>query len=390
MSVCLSYSLITDFGYKYCKRSPLYRNVFDERLLTCDEWRFTSMLILYICIMKNVAYKNYRCFVILIWVMLASLFFFQYINQVSLAEAILFAICVFTPTAVVTYYLSNTLLSKAIKGRKMKWFAVQFIIVSLVQAGIHFFIFKAFEKLEQMEVFEPLELMRTHYPLVIEYLMAVPAVVIINIGFCGIRFYFEHTRLQEVHLKTQLQVLQQQINPHFMFNVLNHIYILMQKDVEKSSELLVKYSEILRYQLYNGKEDLVPLRQEIQFLKDMIEVEKMRWGNELEVRAVWDIEDEGRTVQPLLLISFVENAFKHVSRSISETGYINILVRQKDYRLDMEIENSKSVRQPKKNKSSGLGLSNIKERLEILYPRKHSLLIEESESVYIIRLNITL
>ncbi|WP_051697603.1 sensor histidine kinase [Prevotella sp. 10(H)] len=368
---------------------------FFEMRLTNGSFLMTNgesllFFIFYICVMKSTAYRNYLYYYILLWVMLASLFFFQYINQVSWTESIIFSVILFTPTAVVTNYLSNNLLPKAVQNRNMKRFVFQFIIISLLQAFFHFIMFITFEKLEQMGVFEQSELMRTHFHPIIEYVMSVPAVVTINIGFCGIRFYFEHTQLQEVHLKTQLQVLQQQINPHFMFNVLNHIYILMQKDVNKSSELLVKYSEILRYQLYNGKEELVPLGQEIQFLKDVIAVEKMRWGDELKVREFWDIEDQERKIQPLLLISFVENAFKHVSRSISETGYINILLRQKGNDLRIEVENSKSVRQPKKNKSSGMGLTNIKERLGILYPHKHKLLIEESEMIYIIRLNITL
>lgn len=272
----------------------------------------------------------------------------------------------------------------------MNRFIIQFIIITLLTGVIHLITFTTFEKLEEIKVFETTELMRTRYPLVVEYMLTLPAIVVINLGFCGIRFYFEHSKLQEEHLKTQLQVLQNQINPHFMFNVLNHIYILMQKDVELSSHLLVKYSEILRYQLYNGKREFSTLGEEIQFLKDVIDVEKMRWGKELNIDCKWSIENSEKEIQPLILFTLIENAFKHVSRSISETGYINIVFEQQGNSLYMEVENSKSTQQIKKKDSSGLGLKNAKERLKILYPNKHKLQIKETEQIYIIQLNITL
>jgi len=308
----------------------------------------------------------------------------------TLWAATLFAVCVFTPTVILTNYLSNKVLPKAVREKKMNRFTVQFIICSLLIALIHFTVFLIFYNLVKMDILDYSEMLVIQDSLIVEYLTAIPACVVINLGFCGLRFYYEHTKLEEVHLKAQLQILQQQINPHFMFNVLNHIYILMQKDVDKASGLLVNYSEILRYQLYNGKKEYVTLGEEIQFLKDMIDVEKIRWGNELKVDCIWNIENEKIKIQPLILITFVENAFKHVSRSITETGYINICVEQKENNIFMEVENSKSVKQSKKNINSGLGLQNIQERLNILYPKKHELKIEETEQIYMIRLKIAL
>jgi len=334
--------------------------------------------------------KSYHLFVILLWVMIICLFWFQQTEQCSVFESTLFSMAVFIPTAILTSYLSNRLLPKAIRGKMMKKFIIQFIIFSLIIALVHTEVFLLFQNLENTGFFEAPRLLNKSNHFIVEYIQSVPAVVIINLGFCGVRFYFEHTKLEEVHLKTQLRILQEQINPHFMFNVLNHIYLLMQKDVALASDLLVKYSEILRYQLYNGKMESVSVSQEIQFLKDVIDVEKVRWGNELTVNCTWQIEDGDAEIQPLLLITFVENAFKHVSRSLSEKGYINIHTKQDKRSLNMRVENSKSTQQVKKKNASGLGLKNIKERLEILYPSKHTLEIEETDLIYIIRLNITL
>jgi len=269
-------------------------------------------------------------------------------------------------------------------------FIVWFTFFTLVLALFFGCTYFLFWKLESKNIFTSSGLFFTNGSLLFEFLTSIPSTFLINIGFCGLRLYYEHLKLQEVHLKAQLQILQQQINPHFMFNVLNHIHILMQKNTTMASDLLVKYSGILRYQLYSGKEELVNLDHEIQFLKDVIDVEKIRWGNELKVYASWEVENGKKQIQPLLLITFIENAFKHVSRSISENGYIRIDFKQKKNFLCMEVENSKSMLQIRQREASGLGLNNIQERLKILYPKKHKLSIEETDSVYIIRLNINL
>lgn len=340
--------------------------------------------------MKRLFSWSYTKSVVMVWLMLVSLFWFQYITMSTFWEALLFSICIFIPSILITNYLSNVLLPKVIATKQMKRFVIQFIICSLFMAFLHFCVFVIFYKLETEGILEPSDLNQRRYSLIMEFLTAIPAPVIINLGFCGLRFYYEHTKLQETHLKAQLQILQQQVNPHFMFNVLNHIYILMKKDVDLASSLLVNYSEVLRYQLYNGKKEFVTLAEEVQFLKEVIDVEKMRWGNELKVDCKWNLENGEMPMYPLILIAFVENAFKHVSRSISDTGYINVLFEQEGNNIYLEIENSKSKQPVKKNKSSGIGLKNIQERLSILYPDRHRLDIEENDQVYIIRLNITL
>lgn len=338
--------------------------------------------------MKNrIGYKQY---VILLWIVIISLFWFQYITIAPFWEGTAFAACIFLPSILIANYLSNKLLAKAIKERRMNRFIMQFIVCCLLLAFLHVTVFLTFAHLQKIGYLEYSELMRVEDSVITEYILALPATIIIFLGFCGLRFYHEHTKLEEVHLKAQLRILQEQINPHFMFNVLNHIYILMQKDVQQSSDLLVKYAEILRYQLYSGKKEFTTLGEEVQFLQDVVGVEKFRWGKELQVTSNWEVEDKDKLIQPLLLMTFIENAFKHVSRSISETGYININFEQKSNNIYLEVENSKSTQQIPSGNNSGLGLKNIKNRLDILYPGKHKLEIEENTSTYIIRLNIAL
>ncbi len=244
----------------------------------------------------------------------------------------------------------------------------------------------------------------TLIPLHLRFFSLIPASIFVILGFCGIEFFREHhkisqenyrilqehARLQQIHLEDQLQLLKDQINPHSMFNVLNHIHVLMQDDVDLASELLVKFSEILRYQLYDCNKQYVKLKDEIQYLKDVIEVEKMRWGGDLNVDCSWNITTGDKEINPLLLIPFVENAFKHVSRLPHENGYVNIQLEQNGNKLIFTVENSKSTEHTSKSNGSGLGLANVRKRLNILYPEKHKLDITETDTVYKTVLNISL
>lgn len=207
---------------------------------------------------------------------------------------------------------------------------------------------------------------------------------IVNLGMCGLSFLLEYAKSQKILVGYQLQTLQHQITPHFMFNVLNHIHVLMQTNVELASDLLIKYSEILRYQLYNGEKKVISIEQEIQFLKDFIAVEELRWGDKLTIECLWDIEDKQKEIPSLLFITFVENAFKHVAKSTFEKGMIVMDLHQRKNNLKFEIRNSKSMIPSNKKEDKGLrlGLKNIKERLDILYPRKHDLQIKETNTIF--------
>lgn len=220
------------------------------------------------------------------------------------------------------------------------------------------------------------------------YINALLVALFVNFGFCGLRFHEESMKLHEALVESQLQILHQQISPHFMFNVLNHINILMLEDVGLASSLLIRYAKILRYQLNSEKNRKVSIEQEVQFLKDFIEIEKVRWGNELLINCSWKVEDNHKKFPPLLLITFIENAFKHVSRGISEKAYVNISFEQITDSVCLKIENSKSDIHREKDSVSGLGLENVRKRLAILYADDYRLTIKDTETVYYTKLVI--
>lgn len=270
----------------------------------------------------------------------------------------------------------------------MLLFIGQFFVVSALSALFIPAILHGFLDLEESGVFPPSELLLGRSMFSIMYINAFLVALFVNFGFCGLRFYEESLKLHEALVESQLEILHQQINPHFMFNVLNHINILMLEDVNLASSLLIKYSNILRYQLNSEKNRKVNVEQEVHFLKDFIGIEKVRWGNELIINCSWHVEDGTKEFLPLLLITFIENAFKHVSRGISEKAYVNISFEQIADSICLEIENSKSDIMPEKDSVSGLGLENVRKRLDILYADNYQLIVNDYDTTYYTKLII--
>lgn len=261
-------------------------------------------------------------------------------------------------------------------------FALKFILLSFVSAFISTFVFGIFRYFEQIGIFLPSNLISTDDTLLSDFIDQLLTVFVVNTAFCGMRFYYEHNKLEKIHLESQLHTLQAQINPHFMFNVLNHIYYYVDKKDDLAAILLLKYTDILRYQLYSGKKECVCIEEEVGFLKNFIDIEKIRWEDKLDVNCSWTIQNLKTKFPPLLLIPLIENAFKHVSRSSNVKGYINILFEEKAETISLEVENSKSALPVEKVKNSGLGLENLRNRLDILYGEKYRLIIQNSDNVY--------
>lgn len=323
-----------------------------------------------------------------VWLVLFLTIWIQSVAQTeSLLESILFSTMVLVCAYPFSKYLSETLLQRAMKRKNIRLFAIQFlcssILIGFFFVGLIFF----FAFLEQKGIFPYSTYFDIDIPISI-LLVPISAGVAINLCICGIRFFEENMKLKRTLTEYQLRTLQHQITPHFMFNVLNHINILMQTDVVLASNLLIKYSETLRYQLYYGDKQEVTLEQDIQFLKDFIAIEEIRWEGKIVISSSWNLEDPKMKIPALLFIAFIENSFKHVSKSDFEKGYININFKQKKNILELDVENAKSTLNIGKKTSSGLGLKNIKERLDILFFGKYDLNIEQNNSFYKIKLTI--
>jgi len=202
----------------------------------------------------------------------------------------------------------------------------------------------------------------------------------------------EKQELQKQTLKSELRFLKSQINPHFLFNTLNNLYALTLKKSDLAPEIVLKLSEMMRYMLYECNERKVPLSKEVNYLKNYLELEKLRQGKKFKTNLIVEGDIDGQMIAPLMFIPFVENSFKHgISNSISE-GYVNIEILVSDQDIQINIENSKamSLPSPNKKKSGGIGLVNVRRRLDLLYPEDYVLDIQDSPNQYRVELGLTL
>lgn len=201
----------------------------------------------------------------------------------------------------------------------------------------------------------------------------------------------ELLKLQKEKLQLELRALKAQINPHFFFNTLNNLYSLTLKNSSQSSEVVLKLSDMMRYVLYECNEDKVLLSKEINFLKNYIELERLRFNESYSISFKQTGEAAELMVAPMILIEFVENSFKHgLSRQYS-AGWVEIEVHIDNNKLSFTTINSKGhVDEEKENQKSGIGLINVKKRLELIYPEQFILEINDSTDLYKAHLEIPL
>lgn len=202
----------------------------------------------------------------------------------------------------------------------------------------------------------------------------------------------KNAELHAANSKTELQLLQSQLSPHFLFNTLNNLYGISLIEHKKVPSLLLKLSSLLRYSVYHTEEVYVPLQDEIEYLNNYIEFEKIRLGDRLELRyAVEAGQDKSIKIAPMLLIVFVENAFKHAKNTQDEKIYIDIELKHWANSLLFSIKNSHAQSDAKTeiaDRNSGFGLQSVRKRLALLYTNAHHLSIEESARKYTIMLRL--
>jgi len=206
-------------------------------------------------------------------------------------------------------------------------------------------------------------------------------------------YYVKHMRnrqLMKENMEAQLQLLKAQVHPHFLFNTLNNIYSQTQLESPKGSKMIMGLSEMLRYILYEGQKPLVPLKQELMMVTEYISLEKIRYGNKLGVYVMTPGKADDLYIAPLLLLPFVENCFKHGASNMLQNPWINLTIEVKDTTLTMKLMNGKApVKENGKNKT-GIGISNVRQRLELLYKDKYDLQIREDEEVFVVDLKVDL
>ncbi len=244
---------------------------------------------------------------------------------------------------------------------------------------------------------KPKDMHRKHMPPVFIGEHDIVAVLVLILLFganLGIKGYFRSrndqkklTELQKQNLEQQLEYLKYQINPHFFMNTLNNIHALVDIDPEKSKETIVELSKMMRFILYEGDKNGVPLSREFEFIHNYVTLMRLRYTDKVKITVDLPSECPDKTVPPLMLISFIENAFKH-GISYQRDSFINIKAGIEGTKLRFLCRNSKADK-PNQEKG-GVGLQNVKQRLQLLYDNNFTLNIQDEPDIYNVELIIPL
>ncbi|HJC27159.1 MAG TPA: histidine kinase [Candidatus Alistipes stercoravium] len=212
----------------------------------------------------------------------------------------------------------------------------------------------------------------------------------------GIKLIYQSMRdeqkmeaLQRQNLQAEMDYLKYQINPHFFMNTLNNIHALIDFDTDSAKSAVIELSKMMRYVLYDSGREIISLNRDIQFLKNYIELMRIRYTDDVDIRMEYPENlPESVSIPPLLLIVFIENAFKH-GVSYNRPSYIHLKIEYADGMVTSTFENSRHSGFPERKSTPGIGLENVRKRLALIYGEKnYSLEIRELEDSYTVKLVI--
>jgi two-component system LytT family sensor kinase len=218
--------------------------------------------------------------------------------------------------------------------------------------------------------------------------------------FCSFsyRMYLEKIRQKELikemettHLKTELDFLRSQVSPHFMFNLMNTLVSMARQKSELMEPSLISLSQLMRYMLYDSGSQKIGLSAEIEYLKNYINLQLLRFGDAVRFNLFLSGDPEGYAIEPMLLIPFVENAFKHGTANVDDPGIeVMIAIDNRFDRLELKVMNNVTRQKRPSRADSGIGLANVRRRLTLMYPGKHTICVRETDDFYTVNLTINL
>jgi two-component system sensor histidine kinase AlgZ len=265
-----------------------------------------------------------------------------------------------------------------LKKKKNKWLLITLILTAIIPIIIT--VFEVITTGKESVVF------LGNYNPFVGIIVITYYVVLFSLGiFWLTKQLISITKLKNEKSKTELMLLKSQVSPHFFFNMLNNLYGLVGKDDKKGQELILKLSDMMRYSIYEGEKDLVTLKKEVDYLKNYIELHKMRYYKKIDVSFNCQIEEDYK-VMPLLFIILLENAFKHGVERLTNSAYVNVnmivINDEIQFTVENNFDNSENI------KGSGIGLKNLKRRLELVYSKRHKLSFLSVNNVYKVQLTL--
>lgn len=327
----------------------------------------------------------------LFWILYYLFWVYVYQPGNNLKSAQLNSLVLVAVHALVSYFNLWVLFPQFLRPKNYFTYLVSVVLSVLLGAMLMAF---ALLQLDTFDVEQKASIFS--FGFILNNFIAIFTTLVLTMSLKLVKQWYERERqnlqLQQLQTATELKFLKAQINPHFLFNVLNTLYALSIKKSDQTPEVILKLSEILRYLLYEAGDHEVSLKKELNYVKNFIELEQMRYGDRVEVELSEYGPLDKVSIAPMLLLTFIENSFKHgvhhsagkcmikLDVSVSESGDLVM-------RVVNSTKSTTSVSQSE-NTPGGLGLENVKKRLSLLYPARHKLLINNTEQQFEVILEI--
>ncbi|MDQ6763633.1 MAG: histidine kinase [Bacteroidota bacterium] len=339
--------------------------------------------------MQNAFFIRYKLHHVVLWLALFGLWYYlRYQDFATQGLALKITAIKILDLAMLVYITNLLLIPKFLYKRKYVTFSI--IYVSLIAAS-SFWKINIIGHLLLHQDFNIWDNFKTRV-----YDNFIPHVLLVSTG-AAIKLLLDYAKAQKRMVEmgkekaeAELDFLKQQINPHFLFNSLNSVYFLIDKKNEEARDALHRFSEMLRYQLYECNGEKIPVEKEMDYLKDYVNLQRLRKGENYQITFNQSKHIKDFLIEPLLLIPFVENSFKHLSHSDTEKNEVHIEVSRENNWMQFKVVNTVSDDRINQDKKEGIGLVNVKRRLELLYPGKYLLDIVEDKDWYKVNLKIAI
>lgn len=336
---------------------------------------------------QNRVLVKYKLHHVFFWMLVFGIWYFlRYEDYKVPGRAFTVTLIKVIDLALMIYITNYIFIPQLFYKKRYAWFVLAFIVLVITSSVIKMNILGRIMNAPQLYSLSG-DLKQRIYDNVIPHFFLV-------IAGAAVKLMIDYARLQQRMAETakekaeaELNFLKSQINPHFLFNSLNSVYFLIDKNNTEARQSLHKFSDMLRYQLYEMNGAKVPVEREISYLKDYVDLQTLRKDDHYSVSFNYSPQVSGFMIEPLLLIPFVENAFKHVSSHADKDNFIKLELARSNGQFMFSASNSTD---PGKTNDpySGIGLNNVKRRLELLYPERHELSIKDENGVYKVDLRL--
>lgn len=337
--------------------------------------------------MQNRGLLKYKLHHVFFWMLVFGTWFFLRVDDYSTeGEAFKVTFIKVAELALMIYITNYVLIPQLLYKKKYFWFAILFFVMIFGSSIIKMNILGRLLNNPELVNWSA-HLKKSLYDNIIPHFFLV-------IAGAAVKLLLDYGELQKKMAETakekaeaELNFLKSQINPHFVFNSLNSIYFLIDKDNPDARGALHKFSEMLRYQLYEMNGEKIPIEKEIHYLKDYMDLQQLRKDEKYKVTFDCAPDVKGFLIEPLLLIPFVENAFKHISHFSTKDNFVQVTMNLVNNIFVFSVANSKE-QQSTTEKKGGIGLNNVKRRLELLYPGRYELNMTDTASTYTVQLKL--